>query len=76
MKIINGVEIVTLEVDGPTWSIIQTGLNELPRKISEPVLQALTRQVLMQSQPAGDPPQEPPTSMPVPRARQARRPGT
>jgi hypothetical protein len=56
MKMINGIEIVTLDIDGPTWGIIQSGLNELPRKISEPVMQALTRQVLAQSQPISDPP--------------------
>lgn len=55
MKIINGVEMVTLQIDGPTWSVIQNGLNELPRKVSEPVMQALTRQVIAQSQPIEPP---------------------
>lgn len=51
MKIVNGVQIISLEVDPQTWNVIMAGLNELPRRHSEPVIQNLTRQVTVQTQP-------------------------
>lgn len=48
MKIVNGVTIVTLEVTPDQWNVAQQGLNELPRKISEPLIQVLNAQVQRQ----------------------------
>lgn len=51
MKVVNGVQIVTLEITPQVWNTIQAGLNELPFKISAPVLQDLTTQVVRQTSP-------------------------
>lgn len=51
MKIVNGVQIISLDVDAQVWNTILAGLNELPRKLSESVVQALTAQVVKQAQP-------------------------
>lgn len=52
MKIVNGVQIVSIEINPQHWNVIQAGLQELPFKISQPVLAELQQQVLRQSQPA------------------------
>lgn len=51
MKVINGIQIVTLEINPQQWAVIQTGLQELAFKIAQPVLADLFRQVAEQSQP-------------------------
>lgn len=58
MKVINGVQFISLDVDANDWALIQGGLNELPRKLSEPVLQRLVKQVIAQ-QPQAAPPSAP-----------------
>jgi hypothetical protein len=57
MKVVNGVQMISLDVDAQTWVLIQQGLSELPYKLSASVLGALGQQVLAQTQaPAGKPP--------------------
>lgn len=54
MKIVNGVQIVSIEINPQHWSVIQAGLHELPFKIAQPILADLQRQVVEQSR--GNPP--------------------
>jgi hypothetical protein len=57
MKVVNGVQIISLDMDAQTWNVILAGLNELPRKISDAVVQNLQAQVVKQvSPPQGKPP--------------------
>jgi hypothetical protein len=51
MKIVNGMQFIAIEISASDWQVIIAGLNELPRKISDPVLQRLVLQVTEQSQP-------------------------
>jgi hypothetical protein len=51
MKVINGIQFITLDVAASDWQVVVAGLNELPRKISDPVLQRLAAQVAEQSKP-------------------------
>ncbi len=57
MKIVNGVQVVDLEISAQQWQVIQAALQELPFKVAQPVLADLQTQVIKQSQPPkGNPP--------------------
>lgn len=55
MKVVNGVEVITLEVDVQAWNVIQAGLQELPMKLAAPILQKLSMQIMQQAAPVKAP---------------------
>lgn len=70
MKIVNGVQVVTLEVNAGVWGVMQKGLALLPYGEVAAVLGDLFRQVSQQSQPPappqGNPPAPPQGNPPAP----------
>lgn len=60
MKIVNGVQVVTLEVNAGVWGVMQKGLALLPYGEVAAVLGDLFRQVSQQSQPPAPPQGNPP----------------
>jgi hypothetical protein len=69
MKIVNGMQFIAIEISASDWQVIIAGLNELPRKISDPVLQRLVLQVTEQSQPQKIVPDNPPFKEPYANAK-------
>lgn len=57
MKVVNGVQVVSLEVNPTSWNAIQKGLALLPYGEVAGLLNDLAQQVVQQSQPpVGKPP--------------------
>jgi hypothetical protein len=49
MKVVNGVQVISIEISAQQWQVVQAALQELPFKIAQPVLADLQRQVIEQS---------------------------
>lgn len=52
MKVVNGVQLVSLDVTAPQWVTIQKALIKLPYEDVAPILAQLSQQILEQSKSA------------------------